>query len=85
MMTFSAAIEQGEYKLAALRLLLAITRVLEGLDRASDGAAAVLDEMLQGGGVRLHVDYADLVYRTLHDLAETPRTRSAIAAAIALA
>jgi hypothetical protein len=73
MMAFSAAIERGEYELAALRLLLAITSVLEGLDRASDGAAAVRDEMLQGGGVRLHVDYADLVYRKLHDLAETPR------------
>jgi hypothetical protein len=23
--------------------------------------------------VRLHVDYVGLVYRTLHDLAETPR------------
>ena len=23
--------------------------------------------------MRLHVDYVDLVYRTLHDLAETPR------------
>ena len=29
--------------------------------------------MLQGGGVRLHVDYVDLVYRALHDLAEVPR------------
>ena len=32
--------------------------------------AAAPDE---GGGVRLHVEYADLVYRTLHDLSETPR------------
>ena len=32
-----------------------------------------LPDLLQGGGVRLHVDYVDLVYRTLHDLAETPR------------
>ena len=34
---------------------------------------AYLLDLLQGGGVRLHVDYVDLVYRTLHDLAETPR------------
>ncbi|HXH23089.1 MAG TPA: phage portal protein [Dehalococcoidia bacterium] len=37
-------------------------------------AKAYLLDLLQGGGVRLHVDYVDLVYRTLHDLAETPRT-----------
>lgn len=36
-------------------------------------ARAYLPDLLQGGGVRLHVDYLDLVYRTLHDLAETPR------------
>ena len=36
-------------------------------------ARAYLLDLLQGGGVRLHVDYVDLVYRTLHDLAETPR------------
>lgn len=36
-------------------------------------AKAYLLDLLQGGGVRLHVDYVDLVYRTLHDLAETPR------------
>ncbi|MEE8421302.1 MAG: phage portal protein [Dehalococcoidia bacterium] len=36
-------------------------------------ARAYLLDLLQGGGVRLHVDYADLIYRTLHDLAETPR------------
>jgi hypothetical protein len=38
-----------------------------------DRARAYLLDLLQGGGVRLHVDYVDLVYRTLHDLAETPR------------
>lgn len=38
-----------------------------------DQARAYLLDLLQGGGVRLHVDYVDLVYRTLHDLAETPR------------
>jgi hypothetical protein len=37
-------------------------------------AKAYLLDLLQGGGVRLHADYVDLVYRTLHDLAETPRT-----------
>lgn len=36
-------------------------------------ARAYLLDLLQGGGVRLHVDYVDLVYRTLSDLAETPR------------
>jgi hypothetical protein len=36
-------------------------------------ARAYLLDLLQGGGVRLHVDYVDLVYRTLHDLGETPR------------
>ncbi len=37
-------------------------------------AKAYLLDLLQGGGVRLHVDYVDLVYRTLHDLGESPRT-----------
>jgi hypothetical protein len=37
-------------------------------------AKAYLLDLLQGGGVRLHVDYVDLIYRTLHDLGETPRT-----------
>ncbi|MEX2447006.1 MAG: phage portal protein, partial [Dehalococcoidia bacterium] len=36
-------------------------------------ARAYLLDLLQGGGVRLHVDYVDLVYRTLSDLAEIPR------------
>lgn len=36
-------------------------------------ARAYLLDLLQGGGVRLHVDYTDLIYRTLHDLAEIPR------------
>ena len=30
-------------------------------------------DLLQGGGVRLHIDYIDLLYRTLHDVAESPR------------
>ena len=46
MMAFSVVIERGEYELAALRLLLAVTHVLEGLDRAGEGAAAARDEML---------------------------------------
>src|SRR5207244_1363710 len=37
-------------------------------------AKAYLLDLLQGGGVRLHVDYVDLIYRTLHDLGESPRT-----------
>lgn len=36
-------------------------------------ARAYLLDLLQGGGVRLHADYVELVYRTLHDLSETPR------------
>ena len=35
--------------------------------------AYVLD-LLHGGGVTAHRDYIELVYRTLHDLAESPRT-----------
>jgi hypothetical protein len=38
-----------------------------------DSRAYLLD-LLQGGGVRLHIDYIDLLYRQLHDLSETPRT-----------
>jgi hypothetical protein len=37
-------------------------------------ARAYLLDLLQGGGVRLHSDYVELIYRTLHDLGETPRT-----------
>ena len=36
-------------------------------------ARAYLLDLLQGGGVNLHVDYVNLVYRALHDLAEVPR------------
>lgn len=38
-----------------------------------DSRAYLLD-MLQGGGVSLHIDYINLLYRQLHDLSETPRT-----------
>ena len=37
-------------------------------------ARAYLLDLLQGGGVKLHADYVDLVYRALHDLGESPRT-----------
>jgi hypothetical protein len=37
-------------------------------------AKAYLLDLLQGGGVGLHADYVNLVYRTLHDLGESPRT-----------
>ena len=37
-------------------------------------ARAYLLDLLQGGGVGLHVDYMNLIYRTLHDLSESPRT-----------
>jgi hypothetical protein len=39
-----------------------------------EGAKAYLLDLLSGGGVNLHVDYVNLLYRALHDLAETPRT-----------
>jgi len=38
-----------------------------------EAAKAYLLDLLAGGGVGLHKDYVDLVYRTLHDLGETPR------------
>lgn len=39
-----------------------------------EGARAYLLDLLQGGGTQLHIAYIDLLYRTLHDLSETPRT-----------
>lgn len=39
-----------------------------------EGAKAYLLDLLQGGGVRLHIEYIDLLFRVLHDLSETPRT-----------
>jgi hypothetical protein len=38
-----------------------------------DSRAYLLD-MLQGGGVHLHLEYVQLLFRTLFDLSETPRT-----------
>jgi hypothetical protein len=37
-------------------------------------ARAYLLDLLQGGGVSLHTDYVNMIYRTLHDLGESPRT-----------
>ena len=39
-----------------------------------ENAKAYLLDLLKGGGVALHRDYIDLIYRTLHDLGESPRT-----------
>ena len=38
-----------------------------------EDAKAYLLDLLQGGGIRLHIDYIDLIYRALHDLSETPQ------------
>jgi len=38
-----------------------------------DEARAYLLDLLQGGGVNLHISYIDLLYRTLHDIGESPR------------
>jgi len=38
-----------------------------------EDAKAYLLDLLQGGGVRMHIEYIDLLYRTIHDVAESPR------------
>jgi hypothetical protein len=38
-----------------------------------DEAKAYLLDLLQGGGVNLHISYIEMLYRTLHDMAESPR------------
>jgi len=38
-----------------------------------EDAKAYLLDLLQGGGVRLHIDYLNLLYRILHDVSESPR------------
>jgi hypothetical protein len=38
-----------------------------------EDAKAYLLDLLEGGGVRLHVDYIDVLYRSLHDISEMPR------------
>ena len=60
--------------------------VLEGVASAEDirvqpgavwtlpeDARAYLLDLLQGGGIRLHIDYIELIYRCLHDISEAPR------------
>ena len=60
--------------------------VLENVEEAEDiavrpgavwtipeDAKAYLLDLLQGGGVRLHVDYINLLYRIMHDISESPR------------
>jgi len=34
---------------------------------------AYLLDLLAGGGIKLHVDYIDMIYRCLHDISESPR------------
>ncbi|MFH0847586.1 MAG: phage portal protein [Chloroflexota bacterium] len=38
-----------------------------------ESARAYLLDLLQGGGVKLHIDYIELLYRALHDISESPR------------
>ena len=38
-----------------------------------EDAKAYLLDLLAGGGIRLHVDYIDMIYRCLHDISESPR------------
>jgi len=38
-----------------------------------ENTKAYLLDLLQGGGIRLHIDYIDTIYRTIHDLSEMPR------------
>jgi len=60
--------------------------VLEGVESAEDikvqpgavwalpeAAKAYLLDLLQGGGIRLHIDYIEMIYRCLHDISEAPR------------
>jgi hypothetical protein len=37
-------------------------------------AKAYLLDLLKGGGFRAHLDYIDTLFRTIHDLGETPRS-----------
>ena len=60
--------------------------VLEGVESAEEikvtpgavwtipeDAKAYLLDLLAGGGIRLHVDYIDMIYRCMHDISESPR------------
>ena len=70
-----------------LELSGAPVAVLEGVDGSEgiaigpgakwelpEGSRAYLLDLLAGGGIRLHIDYVELLYRAMHDLSETPRT-----------
>ena len=39
-----------------------------------EGAKAYLLDLLEKGGLTYHLDFIDKLYRTLHDISETPRT-----------
>ncbi len=60
--------------------------VLENIENAEDiavqpgavwaipeDAKAYLLDLLQGGGVKLHIDYINTLYRIIHDVSESPR------------
>lgn len=38
-----------------------------------EDAKAYLLDLLQGGGLQLHINYIELLYRAMHDLSEAPR------------
>jgi hypothetical protein len=38
-----------------------------------ENAKAYLLDLLKGGGLQLHINYIDLLYRALHDISESPR------------
>jgi hypothetical protein len=38
-----------------------------------ESSRAYLLDLLQGGGLKLHIDYIDLLYRAMHDISESPR------------
>ena len=38
-----------------------------------EGTRAYLLDLLKGGGVKLHIDYVNLLYRVMHDVSESPR------------
>ena len=38
-----------------------------------EGTKAYLLDLLKGGGVKLHIDYVNLLYRIMHDISESPR------------
>ncbi len=38
-----------------------------------EDAKAYLLDLLQGGGIQLHINYIDMLYRAMHDVSESPR------------